>query len=105
MPAKRESPSPSHNSLTQQVPASTRKISSSLPKGNPVKSSAASTMSKPSEKRQKLASVVEVIDAANDGQGDLFIKPGKQESKVVRVHSIILKMTSPVFKTMLGPAF
>ena len=58
-------------------------------------------------KRQKTMSPTsKVIDAAKDDQGDLHVKAGSAGSGIIiRVHSTLLKMASPVFKAMLGPAF
>jgi hypothetical protein len=59
-----------------------------------------------SKRRKAMPSPDEVVDAAKDGQGDLFIKAGPPASSVLLLtYSALLKFTSPVFKAMLGPNF
>ena len=48
----------------------------------------------------------DVIDATKTSQGDLVIRAGDEgEAVLIRVHSALLKMASPVFRAMLGPNF
>ena len=53
-----------------------------------------------------MSTTSKVIDAAQDGQGDLHLKAGSAGAGIIiRAHSTLLKMASPVFKAMLGPMF
>ena len=49
----------------------------------------------------------QVIDAAQSSKGDIIISVGRSghRATLIRVHSASLKITSPLFRVMLGPNF
>lgn len=56
----------------------------------------------PPAKKQKIDNEQHSIDVCSDAPGDLIIRVGKDDSLLLRVHSGVLKLASPVFRKMLG---